>query len=420
MPRILTAALGALILASVPLAGRAPAPAYRAELLFPVEHWHNHSPSIVQHPDGHLLVTWFHGSGERTADDVEIRGAWQKAGASTWSAPLLLADTPGYPDTNPTLFVDRTASLWLLWPTILANEWPTALMKVKTAARWPVGAVPAWDRSEVMHITPPDRFAEVTRREADRLAASRPAGDAGDRARTYLEKRKADAADKLTRRLGWMTRVHPMQLDDGRIIVPLYSDGFSFSLMAISDDGGDTWTTSDPLVGGGNIQPALARRRDGTIVAFMRDNGPPPKRVHLSESRDRGQTWSTVVDSDLPNPGTSVDVVVLRSGAWALVYNDLERGRHSLAVALSTDEGRTWPVRRHLERDPADATGDALGQYHYPSIIQARNGTIHVAYSVFLPPAGSRKDEQGRLLRKSIKHAAFDEAWIRAGDAPSP
>ena len=161
----------------------------------------------------------------------------------------------------------------------------------------------------------------------------------------------------------------------------------------------------DPLVGGGNIQPALARRRDGTIVAFMRDNGPPPKRVHLSESRDRGQTWSTVVDSDLPNPGTSVDVVVLRSGAWALVYNDLERGRHSLAVALSTDEGRTWPVRRHLERDPAGAPGDALGQYHYPSIIQARDGTVHASYTQGGTPAGS-----------TIAHAAFNEAWVRQGD----
>ncbi|HTU99318.1 MAG TPA: exo-alpha-sialidase [Luteitalea sp.] len=428
MQRLLLIATSALLLVSVPLVGRAPNPAFRAELLFPVEHWHNHSASIVQHPAGHLFVTWFHGSGERTADDVEILGAWQKAGTKTWSAPMQLADTPGYPDTNPTLFVDRQSTLWLLWPTILANEWPTALMKVKTAARWPVGRVPTWDRSEVMHITPPDRFAEVTRREADRLAASLPADEAragspsaavGARRRAYLEKVKTDAAEKLTRRLGWMTRVHPLQLEDGRLIVPLYSDGFSFSLMAISDDGGATWTTSDPLVGGGNIQPALARRRDGTIVAYMRDNGPPPKRVHVSESKDRGQTWSTVVDSDLPNPGTSVDVVVLRSGTWALVYNDLERGRHSLAVALSTDEGRTWPVKRHLERDPDTATTeDKQGQYHYPSIIQARDGMIHVAYSVFLPPASSTKDEQGRLVRKSIKHAAFDEAWVRAGDTP--
>jgi predicted neuraminidase len=428
--------LVALIAAGAGVAAQSPASSgrFRAELLFPVEHWHNHSSSIVEHPDGHLLVTWFHGSGERTADDVELLGAWQRKGTTTWSAPARLADTPGYPDTNPTLFVDRTAKLWLLWPTILANEWHTALMKVKTARTWPVGEVPRWETSEVMHITPGDRFAEVTRREADRLASLLPADDgragsplgaeasakaaspaAGTRARTYLEKLKTDAGDKLTRRLGWMTRVHPLQLEDGRIIVPLYSDGFSFSLMALSDDGGATWKASDPLVGGGNIQPAIARRRDGTIVAYMRDNGPAPKRIHVSESRDRGETWSTVADHDLPNPGTSVDVVTLASGRWALVYNDLERGRQSLAVSLSSDEGRTWTATRHLERDPDGATGDATGQYHYPSIIQSTDGLIHVTYSVFLPPAQSTKDAQGRLIRKSIKHAVFDEAWITAG-----
>jgi predicted neuraminidase len=409
---VIAGLLGGIVAAAAALSAQAPT--YRAELLFPVEHWHNHSSSIVEHPDGHLLVTWFHGSGERTADDVELLGAWQRKGTTTWTPPVQLADTPGYPDTNPTLFVDRAARLWLLWPTILANEWHTALMKVKIATRWPVGEVPAWDVSEVMHITPDDRFAEVTRREADRIGATLPQGPDSARAREYLERLKKDAGDKLTRRLGWMTRVHPLQLADGRIIVPLYSDGFSFSLMALSDDNGRTWRASDPLVGGGNIQPALAQRRDGTIVAYMRDNGPPPKRVHVSESRDRGETWSTVTDSVLPNPGTSVDVAVLQSGRWAMVYNDLERGRHSLAIALSDDEGRTWSAPRHLERDPDGATEQQQGQYHYPSIIQSRDGLIHVTYSVFLPPASSRKDDQGRLLRKSIKHAVFDEAWISA------
>jgi len=289
-------------------------------------------------------------------------------------------------------------------------------MKVQIASQWRSGAVPRWDSHEVLHVTPPDRFAEVTRRDADRLAAGLPAGEASARARTYLERLKTDAGDKLTRRLGWMTRVHPLVLEDGRIIVPLYSDRFSFSLMTISDDGGATWHTSDPLVGGGNIQPTLARRKDGSLVALMRDNGPAPKRVHTSVSTDRGETWSTVTDSDLPNPGTGLDVVVLKSGRWALIYNDIERGRYSLAVSLSDDEGRTWNATRHLERDPVEPGGDAHGQYHYPSIIQARDGLLHASYSYFAPPARSVRDAQGRPLRKAIKHAAFDEAWIQAGD----
>ncbi len=90
--------------------------------------------------------------------------------------------------------------------------------------------------------------------------------------------------------MGWMTRVHSLVVDGKRLIVPLYSDGFDFSIMALSDDWGATWVASQPLVSQGGVQPSVARRKDGTLVALMRDNGPPPKRVLKSESTDRGQT----------------------------------------------------------------------------------------------------------------------------------
>src|SRR5262249_5419640 len=93
------------------------APQLESELVFPLEHWHNHASMIVEAPNGDLLVCWFHGSGERTADDVVIRGARLRKGAKTWSEPFLLADTPGYPDTNATMFIDPRQRLWLLWPT---------------------------------------------------------------------------------------------------------------------------------------------------------------------------------------------------------------------------------------------------------------------------------------------------------------
>jgi predicted neuraminidase len=248
------------------------------------------------------------------------------------------------------------------------------------------------------------------------MLASQPADE---RVTTYAEQIKRKAADKLYRRLGWMTRAHPYILDGTRLIVPLYSDGFSFSLMAISDDWGATWKTSLPLVGRGNIQPSLARRKDGTLVAYMRDNGPAPKRLMVSRSTDRGETWSTVEDSDLPNPGSGAEVLALSNGHWVLIYNDLERGRYSLAVSLSEDEGRTWPWTRHLERDPASTDEQRLGQYHYPSIIQAADGTLHATYSYFAPPGSVAPDGEGRLPRKSIKHAHFNEAWVRESRAGS-
>jgi hypothetical protein len=50
-------------------------PLYKSELIFPFEKWHNHSSSVVQTPNGDLLVRWFHGSGERSANDVRINAA---------------------------------------------------------------------------------------------------------------------------------------------------------------------------------------------------------------------------------------------------------------------------------------------------------------------------------------------------------
>lgn len=408
-----------LLLALAPGAARAATPFHRAELIFPLEHWHNHGSSIVETPGGDLFVCWFHGSGERQADDVKIEGARLRKGARNWSPRFTLADTPGYPDTNPALFIDPRKRLWLMYPTILANEWHTALMKYKISSRYEGEGAPQWDTSEVLHITPGPEFVNGVGQALDAFAArldQLPAAQ-HERARAYLAETRKNAADKLYRRLGWMTRAHPFVLDDERLIVPLYSDGFSFSLMAITDDWGKTWRTSAPLVGLGNIQPSIVRRRDGTLYTLMRDNGPAPKRLHMSTSRDRGETWSAVADSDLPNPGSGAEIIMLRNGRWALISNDTERGRHSLAVAISDDEGQTWKWKRHLEFQSPDA---APGEFHYPSIMQARDGTLHATYSYFVNAQSATKDAAGRPQRKSIKHAHFNEEWVMAGDDSRP
>lgn len=390
-------------------------PFLESELIFPLEHWHNHASCIVETPNGDLLVCWFHGSGERTADDVKIEGARKKCGAKEWSPRFTLADTPGYPDTNCAMFIDPQLRLWLLWPTILANEWHTALMKYRISSRYQSEGPPVWDTSEVMHVTPGPEF-EAAVKEAMGALENRIQSAPEDRRTAlhdYAAQTRRNAADKLFRRLGWMTRAHPFVLDNRRLIVPLYSDGFSFSLMAITDDWGKTWKASAPLVGQGNIQPSIVRKKDGTLYTLMRDNGPAPKRLHQSESRDNGETWSAVTDSDLPNPGSGAEVITLRNGHWALISNDTERGRNSLAVAISDDEGKTWKWKRRLEYDPP---GPEAGSYHYPSIIQARDGTLHASYSYHLNRKDVEKDAEGKPRRKAIKHAHFNEEWVMAGE----
>jgi predicted neuraminidase len=372
-------------------------PEYSAELIFAPEKWHNHSSSVVELPNRDLLVVWFHGSGEREADDVLIRGARWNHTTGKWTAPFLMADTPGFPETNPVLFLDSRQRLFFFWPLIVAHRWETALMKYRISTDYQqADGPPKWEFQDNIVLVPKN-IVEKTRAFAGPEIEAK--GPRAEQAKRLIE----HAGDEYFSRMGWFTRTHPLELSSGRILVPMYSDGFSFGLMAISDDRGYTWTASEPIVGAGCIQPSVVRKTDGTLVAYLRDNGPPPKRAHISSSKDDGVTWAPARDTEIPNPGTSLEVVKLASGHWIMVYNDLEQGRYSLVAALSDDEGATWKWRRHLDGDP---TRRLPNQYHYPSVIQAKDGAIHVTYSYFVPEG------------KSIKHVRLNEDWVKAGDPP--
>jgi predicted neuraminidase len=391
----------------------APAGFLKGEFIFQHETWHNHSSSIVEAPNGDLIVCWFHGSGERTADDVKIEGARMRKGDEKWSERFTMADTLGYPDTNCAMFIDPQGRLWLFWPTILANRWETALMKYRISTNYLGDGAPQWSTSEVLHITPGQEFVakvEDWLKKEESQVKMRRLDFSKSRALEYLSDIRRQAQDKLTRRLGWMTRAHPVVVSGDRMIVPLYSDGFSFSLMAITDDWGLTWRTSAPLCGDGNIQPTVVERKDGSLYTLMRDNGPAPKRLHQSVSLDRGETWSDVTDSAHPNPGSSAELIRLRNGHWVLISNDTEKGRGRLAVQISEDEGVTWKWKRYLD---ADESLSGTEQYHYPSIIQAQDGTLHATYSYHWLKPNLPVDPDGDPAGKTIKHVHFNEEWIR-------
>jgi predicted neuraminidase len=388
-------------------------PIYEAELIFPPEALHNHGSCIVECPNGDLLVCWYRGSGERRADDVAVFGARRQRGEKRWCEPFLMADTPGFPDTNPCMFIDPRGKLWLIWQTIVANEWHTALTKYKISSAYSDDGPPQWDFSDTLILKPGPEFAEIVSKQCDADEAAidaRPEVER-ERVRRYLAARRMHAADKYFIRMGWMTRVHPFVLDGKRLIVPLYSDGFDFSIMGLTDDWGKRWSASQPLVSHGGVQPSLVRKTNGTLVALMRDNGPPPKRVQKSESKDQGQTWSTVTDTEIPNSGAGLEVIGLSSGEWVLINNDTEQGRHRLSLSLSDDEGATWKWNRALE---FDSPGPEATTAAYPSIIQVKDGSLHASYTFTLKGKNAKTARDGKLESECIKHAHFDSAFIKA------
>lgn len=408
-------------------------PIFSTEEIFAPQQEHAHGSTIVALPNGDLLAGWFQGSGERWADDVRIMGARKKKGQERWSAPFVLADVKEFPDCNPVLFIDGKNRLWLMWMTIIANQWETSLLVYRISEDFlDMEGSPVWNWQDNLlmkpggkterGIQPDDPFvASVQQQLADytEYIAQNPEMEQykerwGNHAAHMVSMAKGEnmlragrvmeldgQSDETTlgypyfRRMGWQTANKPIVTQSGRMIVPLYSDGFSISIMAYTDDWGETWKSSTPLVGGGNIQPAIAQCASGDLVAYMRDNGIPPKRLHFSRSTDNGESWSSVRDTELHNSGTLCDIVTTPSGHWVLINNDTETGRHRLTVSLSEDEGVTWSYEKQI----AD---DIDTRSHYPAIVQDADGQFHVTYSHFL------KDGS-----KSIHYTVFNELWLR-------
>jgi predicted neuraminidase len=415
------------------------------ENIFPLQLQHCHGSTIVELPDKDLLVAWFQGSGERTADDVAIKGSRYNHKTGKWCEPFIMADVPDFPDINPVLFIDGKSHLWLVWYTVMAYQWQSSLLKYRISDNYMQDSgAPEWSWQDMIHIKPDgnspegigknDPFVKTLNRKYDdyyqKLISTGYIKQDGsgtitqerwEKAREHFidiakgsnlissgtdtdekgEKIKTQLGYPLMRRIGWQTRNKPLIIGN-RMLLPLYSDGFDFSLIAITDNWGKTWHFSEPIVGVGNVQPTLALCKDSSIVAYMRDNGPPPQRLMKSISMDRGLTWSTVDDSDIPNPGTAADVIVLNSGNWAIVHNDIEEGRHRLSVWLSKDEGKTWPYRKILINGKPGS--DVRG--HYPAIIQGSDGQIHISFT------NQTAGKEGQSAIKSIAHATFSERWL--------
>ena len=371
-------------------------PIFSSQNIFPPTNKHAHSSSIVECPDGSFITCWFFGSGERTASDVVVQGARLAKGAKEWSPVFLMADTPKFPDCNPVLFVDNNERLWMFWIAVLAERWENSQLKYRRADQANGEGAPNWTWQETIHFKPGEAFAEVMKERFEQLGVRD--GMWAEYAKPYRRLLLEAAQDPSKRQMGWMTRTHPITLPSGRILLPLYSDGYNTSLMGISDDQGKTWRASTPIVGLGPIQPSVVRKQNGELVAYCRDSGHAPPRILVSRSQDDGETWSPATDTKIPNPGSSLEAIVLKNGKWILVCNDINRGRHQLSVLMSTDEGQSWNRKRVIE--PHDSEGKT---FDYPSVIQSRDGLIHVTYSY--------TSTEGRCIR----HCVMNEEWIEGG-----
>ena len=165
----------------------------------------------------------------------------------------------------------------------------------------------------------------------------------------------------------------PVELPDGAWLCPSSTETTGWRIhFERTDDRGATWKTTPPLNDGRTIQaiqPSILLHPNHRLEAIGRT-----KEHHIFEiwSDDEGKTWGPMSLTELLNPNSGIDAVTLRDGRHLLVYNHSTRDRTPLNVALSPD-GKRWDQVLTLEHEP--------GEYSYPAVIQARDGSVHITYT---------------------------------------
>ena len=119
---------------------------------------------------------------------------------------------------------------------------------------------------------------------------------------------------------------------------------------------------------------------------FFRDRR--AESIYYADSEDDGLTWSTPRSTALPNNNAGIHAYTLTSGAVLIAFNNhpgTHLPRSPLTVALSYDNGQTWPYHRDVQIHDDD-NSTQIGEYSYPSVLQSSwsasdDNDIHLVYT---------------------------------------
>lgn len=172
-------------------------------------------------------------------------------------------------------------------------------------------------------------------------------------------------------------------LVNGTLICPSSTEKNGWKVhFEYTKDNGKTWTKSEPINDGkivSAIQASILTYKDGRLQILCRSKN---RTINESWSKDGGKTWTAMTASALPNNNSGTDAVTLQDRRQLLVYNHvkphdtLKNGkgaRTPLNVAISKD-GKKWYAALILEDSP-------ISQYSYPSVIQSKDGLVHIVYT---------------------------------------
>jgi predicted neuraminidase len=371
----------------------------RTEAYLPSDCIQNHAANLLVLDNGDLLCTWFAGTQEGIPD-IHIYMSRLKKGESSWSKAVKVSDDPSRSEQNPVLFKAPDEKVWLLYTAQKSGNQDTAIVRY--------------------------RISE------DNGHSFGPIKTLFDQEGTFI-------------------RQPIVVLDNGEWLLPVFychtTKGRKWtghrdtSAVKISKDEGNTWEEYEVPNSTGCVHMNIEKLDDGTLLALFRSRW--ADYIYSSYSTDNGRTWSDPNPTELPNNNSSIQFTKLANGHLALVFNNMnaencterraslyddiedeeneenvvaeavedsgEREafwgapRAPMTVAISEDNGVTWPFVKDIEIGDGYAmtnnSKDKLNrEYSYPSIKQGSDGNLHIAFTYF---------------RQTIKYVQLTEEEIK-------
>lgn len=354
----------------------------------------NHAAFLDFLPDGRLVCAWFGGTLEG-ASDISIHASILDPDAGRWSDAVQLTNDPERSEQNPVIFAAENGLLLFNTAQPHGNQDQSVLRaRALTVTGNTLSAGPARALA-----VPPGSFVR----------------------------------GRLTVR------------DDGAWMLPLFrciarpgqrwTGSHDTAALAVSTDQGRNWSLTEVPGSVGSVHMTIVPLQGTAMAAFYRRR--QSDCVHRSESRDGGRTWSAPAPTDVPNNNSSINVIALADGRLAMACNlasattsadrrqslydeldvsdtrpDAEGGcnpiwgvpRAPMALCLSSDGGRSFPVRRIIEDGPGtclsnNSTDGRNTEMSYPYLVQDPDGDLHLAYTYH---------------RRAIKYVRLPKSWIDA------
>jgi len=299
---------------------------------------YRYAPSLVQLPDGDLLVTYTEAIGEYPSDNGWVVLRRSSDGGRTWTAPQALYAEPGWACLG-------TAGLRLF----ASGELICFLGRLREIGARAEGKV----------------FHQV------RSAISR----SPDGGRTWSP---LEPDIRLFRGINeFFGPGTPLMLADGSELLTVcgmndLADVWLPGLVQ-TRDAGRTFTDFRLQIeapGRNYSDVDVLRLADGRIMAIVREDEPPHYRICQLFSSDDGRTWTA------PEPtgftGSSFCLVQLRD-AILCIHRDYRPGELGVTCHFTRDEGRTWRPAGRLHAADAFRCGS-------PAVVRRPNGDLFCVY----------------------------------------